>query len=503
MPLIPRVDLRQSQTLVMTPQLQQAIKLLQMSNLELDAYVDQELERNPLLTRDDPGEEGTETPDPPEAAEGRAAVDAVAADDSLLGVAESRHAMDVDVDNQFGDIGADAAGAAAAFDSWGGGGASDFSDPSGDLERVLADRPTLRDRLIAQISLDIADPGDRLIALGMLDHLDECGYLAADLADLAARLGCPVARAEAVLDRLQRLDPAGLFARDLAECLALQLRERDRLDPAMRALLDNLEMLGRRDTQALLAACGVDAEDLAGMVAEIRALDPKPALAFGGDAAPPVTPDILMRPGPDGGWIVELNPDTLPRVLVNNTYHARILVQTDDRATRRYLSESLHAANWLVKALHQRATTILKVATEIVRQQNGFFAHGVGELRPLILRDIAEAIEMHESTVSRVTSNKFIATPRGLFELKYFFTTAIAAADGGSSHSSEAVRHRIKALIESEEPRRVLSDDKIVELLRKEGIDIARRTVAKYREGMRIPSSVHRRRDKRLILGGN
>ncbi len=488
----------------MTPQLQQAIKLLQMNNIELDSFVEQELERNPLLVREEPPADGPEDAPPPQSSDGLAAVDTVAGDDR---VGESRDAMDVDVDNQFADFGSDAAGTApagsdTAFESWGGGGATDFSDPTGDLERTLAETETLRDHLVAQIAFDITDPEDRLIAFRMLDHLDECGYLAIDPHALADALGCGADRVEAVLSKVQQFHPAGIFARSLSECLALQLRERNRLDPAMQALLDNLDMLARRDTPGLLAICGVGAEDLAEMVAEIRALDPKPALAFNTENLQPVSPDILMRPGPDGGWLLELNSDTLPRVLVNNTYHAEILALGADRETRRFLSENLHAANWLVKALHQRATTVLKVASEIVRQQHGFFARGVGDLKPLILRDIAEAIEMHESTISRVTSNKFIATPRGLFELKYFFTTAIAAADGGSAHSSEAVRQRIKALIDAEEPRRVLSDDKIVELLRNEGIDIARRTVAKYREGMRIPSSVQRRRDKRLTLGG-
>jgi RNA polymerase sigma-54 factor len=308
-----------------------------------------------------------------------------------------------------------------------------------------------------------------------------------------------VARTEATLDKLQRFDPPGIFARNLAECLALQLKERDRYDPAMQALIAHLPLLAQRDAAALMRICGVDAEDLADMVAEIKALNPKPGLAFDPVTADPVVPDVFLRAQPDGSWLVELNSDTLPRVLINNRYYAEVSGAARNKKEREYLSERYQSASWLVKALHQRATTILKVAREIVRQQEGFLRHGVQYLRPLVLRDIAQAIGMHESTVSRVTANKYIATPRGTFELKYFFTSAIAASNGGMALSAEAVRFRIKSLID-QESKDVLSDDKIVEILLKEGVDIARRTVAKYREAMHIPSSVQRRREKALHL---
>ena len=268
----------------------------------------------------------------------------------------------------------------------------------------------------------------------------------------------------------------------------------------MRALLENLPLLAARNIPALMRVCQVDAEDMAEMIAEIKSLDPRPGLAFDPPLAQPVVPDILMRAQPDGGWIVELNSETLPRVLVNNNYHAKISQAARSKAEKDYLTDRLHAANWLVKSLHQRATTILKVAAEIVRQQDGFFRRGVQSLRPLILRDIAEAIGMHESTVSRVTSNKYMATPRGLYELKYFFTSSIPASSGGDAHSAEAVRHLIRNLIDREPPGATLSDERIVELLQRDGVDIARRTVAKYREAMRIPSSVQRRREKMLAL---
>ncbi|GAB6053051.1 RNA polymerase factor sigma-54 [Magnetospira thiophila] len=514
MALNARLDIRQSQTLVMTPQLQQAIKLLQMNNLELSHFVEQELERNPLLEME---EEPSYTPseDPPEGhnegpmletdGPGLNAVDAVTGQDAS---GESSSALDVDYDNTFnndspGDLVGGATGGGEAFDSWGSGGAADFSDPTGDMERTLAESPTLRDHLIGQINMELHHPAQRMVALHLLDNLDAAGYLQTDIETVAETLGCAPDLVDQTLALVQQFDPAGLFARNLAECLALQLRDRNRLDPAIQALLDNLEMLAHHDIQGLLRVCGVDQEDLAEMITEIRQLDPKPGLSFGEEGlVQAVVPDILMRPGPGGDWIIELNAETLPRVLVNNAYHTVVARQARDAESRKYIAECLQTANWLVKALHQRATTILKVSAEIVQQQDGFFSLGVGHLKPLILRDIADAIEMHESTVSRVTSNKYIATPRGIYELKYFFTTAIAASDGGVAHSSEAVRHRIKHLVDTEDPKKILSDDKIVDLLRAEGIDIARRTVAKYREALRIPSSVDRRKQKKLQLSG-
>jgi RNA polymerase sigma-54 factor len=294
---------------------------------------------------------------------------------------------------------------------------------------------------------------------------------------------------------MMRFDPVGLFALDLRECLAAQLAERNRLDPAMQTLLDNLELLAKRENKRLMALCGVDAEDLTDMIAEIRALDPKPGATW--DTTPPqlVVPDLLMRQLPDGSWIIELNPETMPRVLVNERFYAKIAPQAkkDDKV---FLTERMASANWLVKSLLQRAQTILKVSAEIIRQQDAFLQFGVGYLRPLILRDIAAAVELHESTVSRVTSNKYIATPRGTFELKYFFTTAINGTNGGDAHSAEAVRFRIRGMIDQEPPQETLSDDAIVAVLRHEGIELARRTVAKYRESLRIPNSVQRRREK-------
>jgi RNA polymerase sigma-54 factor len=328
--------------------------------------------------------------------------------------------------------------------------------------------------------------------------VDEAGYLRADLAEVADRLGIDQQRIDAVLAVLQTFEPAGVFARDIRECLALQLRDQRRLDPLMERLLDNLPLLAARNLPALRKAVGAEADDLADMIAEVRRLNPKPGLGFGNVEIEPVVPDVLVRMASDGSWIVELDSETLPRVLVNRVYYTRVnrLARTSEDKT--FLLECLQNANWLVKSLDQRARTILRVAEEIVRQQDRFLVYGVQHLRPLNLKTVADAIKMHESTVSRVTSNKYIATPRGIFELKYFFSSAISSAGDGEAHSSESVRHRIKTLIDAESPVDVLSDDKLVEVLGREGIEIARRTVAKYREAMRIPSSVQRRREKRL-----
>ena len=514
MAMTPRLDLRQTQTLVMTPQLQQAIKLLQLSNMELLAYVEQEIEQNPLLERDDGENDGLD-----QAANGEggdAEREEAGSDGSNAGeadplesvdrsVANDRMApedggLDVDYDNVWTNDSTADRPAPTAFEDWGSRGGGGFDGAEANLEETLSGKDSLGDHLLRQLHMDIVDPVDRLIGLHLFDMLDEAGYITGELAQVAGILDCDVARVELTLASLQQFDPPGIFARSLAECLALQLRDRDRLDPAMQTLLDNLDLLARRDVASLTRLCGVDAEEIADMVAEIRALDPKPGLAFDSTVTQPITPDIMMRAQPGGGWIVELNNDTLPRVLVNNHYYARISREARNMAERQYISECFQSANWLVKSMHQRATTILRVAAEIVSQQDSFFSNGVRFLRPLVLRDIAQVVEMHESTVSRVTSNKYMATPRGIYELKYFFSPAINSSSGGVSHSAEAVRHRMKALIDGESAIDVLSDDRIVESLRSEGVDIARRTVAKYREALGIPSSVQRRRDKSSTL---
>ena len=369
------------------------------------------------------------------------------------------------------------------------------------LEAFVSAELTLIDHLAEQLALAITDPARRMIGQYLIDLVDEAGYLTGDLASVAEKLGASLDEVAAVLAILQTFEPAGVCARNLTECLALQLKERDRFDPAMQALVEHLDLLARREVGALRKICGVSDDDLADMIVEIRQLNPKPGLAYGTTHVQPIVPDVFVRPLPQGTFAVELNSDTLPKVLVNQSYYTQVTKSAKNDKDKSYLADCMQSATWLTRALDQRAKTILKVSEEIVRQQDGFFVHGVQHLRPLNLKTVADAIGMHESTVSRVTANKYMATSRGIFELKYFFTSAIASADGGEAHSAEAVRHRIKQLIDAETRQTVLSDDTIVEKLRDAGIEIARRTVAKYREAMRIPSSVQRRREKQLSNG--
>ncbi len=513
MALTPRLDLRQSQQLVMTPQLQQAIKLLQLSNLDLAAYVEQELEKNPLLERADalPNEDDFNSADDGADFENEGDTGALKelsiSEDVPLSAAENS-AIDTDYDNIYTSdapldtpsdaIGADAANTGVLAASSGGG--NSFSGTDLNLENTLSEDLSLRDHLSQQLNLLSLSPADKLIASYLIDMVSDAGYLIGDLNEASENLGCPLARLQSVLQTLRGLEPTGVFATDLADCLALQLMERNRYDPAIAALLQNLQMLAEGNLKELLAVCGVDKEDLAEMIAEIKMLDPKPGLQFGGEVAQTVVPDVFVHRRPDGGWQIELNSETLPKVLVNNRYYSVINNRSRRKEEKEYLSECLNSANWLVKSLDQRAHTILKVATALVEEQEMFFTQGIEFLRPLNLKTIAEAISMHESTVSRVTSNKYLATSRGVFELKYFFTSAINATSGGDSHSAASVRHKLKQLIDDEAPNRILSDDKIVELMKLQGIDIARRTVAKYRDAMKIPSSVERRKMKKQLI---
>lgn len=537
MVLGPRLDLRQSQSLVMTPQLQQAIKLLQMSNVELTEFIEQEIEQNPLLEREDAegGFEGDSpdapaddaAPDSADAGEmgGDADFDADAEvlspddpaydDEETLpdsadhatseSMGEDDRSLDTDFENVYEPESASDGAAPEAGDEEGdglnwstaGAGGGGFDDDLSGLENVAAEETTLRDHLIGQVNIDFYDPVEVMIADRLIDMLDDNGWLSGELETVAVALGCTIDRVEETLARCQQLDPPGIFGRSLAECLALQLREKDRLDPAMQALLDHLELLGKREFAQLRRICGVDNEDLLQMVTEIKELNPRPASDFNHEVAQPVVPDVFVRRTKEG-WAVELNSETMPRVLVNNRYYATVRRHARSKEDKEFLSDRFQSANWLVRALHQRQETILKVASELVTQQEAFFENGVEFLKPLTLRDVAEEVSVHESTVSRVTANKYLGMSRGIFEMKYFFNSAIGQNEAGESRSAEAIRFRIKSLIDREEPESILSDDRIVDILRDEGIDIARRTVAKYRDAMHIPSSVQRRREKAL-----
>ena len=448
-----RLELKPSHSLVMTPQLQQSIKLLQLSNLELTSVIEQELAENPLLQRAEEDDRETEPSNVADVGE------TVGASLSWLGPSPSGE------------------------------------PPPSDVAPV--EGPSLRVTLEEQLNLAAVTPKERLIGLNLIDMVDEAGYLRGDTGRLAERLSVAPEEVERVLRLLQSFEPAGVGARDLSECLEIQLRELGRFDPMIARLLHHLDLIAAQDLPRLARLCDAEVEDVRDMIAEIRGLNPKPGLRYGSSPVVQITPDVFIRPRSDGGWHVELNSDTLPRLLVDRAYFATVRAQAS-REDRAFLGECLNAANWLVKSLDQRARTILKVAEEIVRRQDGFLRHGAEFLQPMTLRDVAGEIEMHESTVSRASAHKYMATPRGLFEFRYFFTSAVAASDGEPAHSSEAVRHRIKQLVDAETPETVLSDDQIVAVLRDSGIDIARRTVAKYRDLMRIPSSRERRRAKKL-----
>ncbi|MDP3659581.1 RNA polymerase factor sigma-54 [Phenylobacterium sp.] len=491
MALSARLELRQGQGLVITPQLQQAIKLLQLSNLELEAYVDGELERNPLLQRDERDAEPEGEAEPQAAAE----ISTDQASDSHANAElDARRDEASPGERATGDAPDDIPpGGAVDWSTVGKGGGFD-GDADG-FEGVLTRDKTLIEHLTDQLAVARLSPAESAVASVLIDAVDEAGYLRADLAETAERLGCTLELVERVLGVLQGFEPTGVCARDVRDCLMLQLKELDRYDPAMAALLDNLELVAKRDMAGLRRICGVDEEDLRDMLSELRALTPRPGAAFGAEPVQPVVPDVTVREGQGGLWHVELNGDTLPKLLVDQRYHAHVSGKARSDQEKTFVSDCLASANWLVKSLDQRAKTILKVSSEIVRQQDAFLAYGVEHLRPLNLKTVADAIGMHESTVSRVTSNKHLATPRGVFELKFFFTSSIASSEGGEAHSAESVRHKIRQLIEAERnDADVHSDDAIVDILHGAGVDIARRTVAKYREALRIPSSVERRR---------
>ncbi|HYA80277.1 MAG TPA: RNA polymerase factor sigma-54 [Methylocystis sp.] len=507
-----RLVMRQGQALVMTPQLLQAIKLLQFSSLELANFLQEELERNPILE--------TESGEPPtsesaevsgqisdaggEPREADWANSALTTDDGALaanfGAENMSNAFEPDGPAVAPREAAPASqeGAGLSATSWtGAGGGGEDGEPPG-IEAYLAAPISLRDHLGEQLALACAGDRERFIGQAIIDSIDETGYLREPLEMLAERLGAPVAEIEAALATVQKFEPSGVGARDLAECLAIQLRERDRFDPAMQIFVANLPLVAKRDFAQLAKLCGVDEDDVIDMASELRRLDPKPGRAFGDAPVQAIVADVIVRPAADGSWHVELNSDVLPRVLVNHTYAAMVSAGVKADEDRSFISTCMQNANWLVKSLEQRQRTILKVASEIVRLQDAFLANGVEHLRPLNLRMIADAIGMHESTVSRVTSNKYMSTPRGIFELKYFFSTSIATTDGADAHSAEAVRFKIRQMIERESADEILSDDAIVAKLRDAGVDIARRTVAKYRESLHIPSSVDRRREKSM-----
>ena len=497
MALGPRLDLRQSQQLVMTPQLQQAIKLLAASNLEIESFIGDALESNPLL------ESGAISSDNAAAA---GEPDDVPREeftsDQLMAQAQGEREAPLDIDmsaiDRDHDTGEGRAGPSDA--EWGssGGTGGGFDDLPG-VEATKAAELTLAEHLDSQIGGLATNPQEEFVARHIAGLLDDAGYLAMSLRDIAYDLGVEKEITEDALEVIHMCDPTGVGARNLSECLTLQAKEADRYDPAMATLLGNLDLLGKGEVGRLKRLARVDDEDFVDMLSEIRQYDPKPGLAFASSTSGAIVPDVLLGSKDDGGWNIELNEDTLPRLVVNRDYYVELGSEgrSADSDTQSWLKEKLADAHWLIRALDQRQKTILKTAAEIVKQQDGFFRRGVSELRPLTLREVAEQIDMHESTVSRVTRNKYLHCDRGTFELKYFFTSGVASSDGEGA-SSEAIKARIKALTDAEDPKKVLSDQKLADLLNDEGFALARRTVAKYREAIGVGSSAERRRTKKL-----
>lgn len=496
MAITPKLEIRQSQSLLMTPQLRQAINLLQMSNLELSELVEQELQNNPLLEREDDA----------------LAADAPPAERTIDDYPEDRtpapdedYTPDIDYDNQFDDSGSDREGYDFASNdySW-----DDYNERKTHnaeedfdyFEKRLSDEKSLYRTLSEQINLNFSTSLERAVALQLTEQLDGAGYFRGSIQETALKLNLPAERVEKVLNVLKTFEPSGIFAQNLKECLKIQLQDINRLDPLMERLLDNLDLLAERSYKELKKRCAINDEDLTSMIADLKSLNPKPAAGFNLDINSYVIPDVFVRTNKAGDYLVELNAMTLPRLLVNRRYYRRITLGNIDKDTGRYLKEQIGSANFLVRALHQRAVTILKVSEEIIRTQHEFFEKGIEYLKPMILRDVAENIEMHESTVSRVTANKYIHTPRGIFELKYFFSAAASTLSGDEGTSTLSIKHKIKKLIDEEKPEDILSDDKLVEILTLRGIKIARRTVAKYREAMGIPTSGQRKREKRNRL---
>ena len=528
------ISLKQQQTHTITPQLQQAIKLLQLNNIELSEFVNEQLEENPFLETAD-GDMADERPlsedTPVQADEISDSADNTQLDDNFVennsidGVGTERvenpefdtigkletNTGDVDEANidQHSNVDAnemftlDAQSNTEQWSSSTGSGTSNTSggaSDGGDLDMIssmTAAEPSLYDVLTEQISLAFSHDDDQMhIAYSLLDELEDDGYLRLNIHDFAEDNMFATPLVEKTLARMQTFEPTGIFARNLGECFALQLDEMGDLTPEWSAFLDNLGLIQQGKHKQIMKLAGIDEDQFKTMVKRLKSLDPKPAHQYSNNDTPAVIPDVFLRKMSNGDYRIELNASTLPRVIVNEKFYGtvRATQKTDDEKV--YYSEQMNTANWLVKAIHQRAVTITKVATAIATRQKDFFDKGVMHLKPMTLKDIADDIEMHESTVSRVTTNKYIYSDKGMFELKYFFSAALSSGDGDVS--AEAIRHQIKDILKNETIDHIYSDEELASILQKGGIDVARRTVAKYREEVGIPSSSKRRKQLKL-----
>lgn len=493
----PKLELRQGQSLVMTQALQQSIKLLQCNSLELREFVEQALEENPFLSQEEPeaGEQADsqqESPSKENSDEPREAD--FNSDENFSSDMQENGSWDdsESIETDYLRHEQSSSGGASSYDG---------EDNTRSIEDNPANGISLREHLLNQLQVDVHEPAKRIIGAHLIDLVDDAGYIKDDLAPLCETFGVEMKEIDEVITILQGFDPVGICARNLSECLGLQLREKNRLDPAMQKLLANLNLLGDSKFDELQKKCGVDKEDLREMIGEIRKLNPKPGSGFIHEVSQTLEPDIFVRRLPDGNWHIELNMGNFPRIMVNKRFYKKVTSETKNKKDKDYLSEQFGTANWLVRALEQRAQTMLKVASELVKQQDAFFRLGVRYMKPMTLKDIAAETGYHESTISRVTNGKYLLCPRGTFELKYFFTSALARAQGGGEDfSSQTVKHFISEMISRESADKILLDDDIVELLKERNITVARRTVAKYREALGIASSPKRRREKLHII---
>ena len=503
MQLSQSVRLKQKQSLVMTPQLQQAIRLLQMTNVELTDYLEEQALENPFLEVTTAGEASSEktppqdTPDTPPAsdtAETPATLDSMSEGQALTDDPTQHN----DFENRFSSEGLQL-GQQSSGSTAGGSGGADWDM----IASVVANREdSLNRHVMAQIDLAITDERDRFIAISLLEGLAPSGWLDLPLDAVAASCQCSVEAVEDVLGCLQQFEPTGLFARSLAECIALQAEEAGQLDAVMQIVLDNIEQLAAGNIKSLARKAGVAESYIFDCLNRIRSFNPKPAEAFDHDIVENHSPDLIVRKT-SSGWSIDLNRSTLPTIEVREDYAASIDARTrssERDKTKDYVQEVMGSAKWLKRTLEQRNATTLKIAAEVVRRQQSFFKNGLEGLQPMALRDVAEAIGMHESTISRVTSGLLIATPRGTVPMKSFFSVSIATTDDGDAKAAAAVRGLVKEIISREDPGKPMSDEMIARLISKKGIRLARRTVAKYREILRIPSSSERRRRGKLKI---
>ncbi|MEM7617146.1 MAG: RNA polymerase factor sigma-54 [Pseudomonadota bacterium] len=490
-------NLSQHQKMVMTPDLQQSLKILQLNQLDLVNYINNSLQSNPILSLDeDNNEENNEA--------GNITENNLANDlsDDMSDIINNNFSDQVNINGDSEIINLD------YVESNNGQGNLIYSNIINhhnidNLDSNISEL-SLKEHVLEQANLIINESQDKIIAKYLIDMLDDNGYISDDFSDIINKIKCRTDDIERILSMLQSLEPAGIFARNLVECLTLQLKDKNHFDEMIEKLLANLNLVAQHDFKKLMKICDINIDDLTDMINEIKSLNPKPGEHFIKAKDYHVIPDIFLSKK-DDDWHVELNNQALPKVIINNEY--KVILSDKKKLTKdtkKYLNNNIKDANWLIKSLDRRAQTILKITQAIVEIQNDFFNNGIYSLKPMTLSDIAKKIEMHESTVSRV-SNKIIQTDIGLFELKYFFSsalsnkkTSLAEEQDGAATSSTVVKKIIQELITSE--TKILSDADIVTILANKNINLARRTVAKYREALKIPASSIRRKAKRQLL---